>query len=408
MERRVVEIAWLPRSAEQWLTFTASRQEAAQLWADLVERHRRIRRWRFKWPSEARWNEWAKGRYPLLLAQSVQQIIGEFLEAIQSAADLRKNGHPEARYPWRTARYRDVVYTNQAAVIRNGQVILPHGKPLGAARKLRIKLPTGLQLPGRLMEARLMYGRLLLVCEAAVSFGPARQALKPVAADLGVNTLIAATDGEKTLLISGREAKATVQWRNKMLASIQAAQSKLKKRSRRWMKLQRRKHKMLDTARRRINDLIHKATRMVANEFPASPIIVGEPFNDAAQKMGRVQAQQVSSACNAKIIKLLDYKMAGAVVVPEPYSSQTCPVCGCRNKCRRMYQCQQCGFRAPRDVVGSSNILSIGTQGTMRPDPAFRLPRVSWKHPSKYPGKGQNSTSSQVVPAEPRQVARSW
>ena len=45
-------------------------------------------------------------RYPLLLAQSVQQTVGEFLEAIESTCELRKQQkergeEPSARFPWR-------------------------------------------------------------------------------------------------------------------------------------------------------------------------------------------------------------------------------------------------------------------------------------------------------------------
>lgn len=370
----------MPRSAEQWATFTASREEAARLWSDLAVRHQRIRRFRWTWPSSGRWMKWAVGRYPLLNAQSVQQVIGEFLEAVESTTALRKKGHLEARFPWKASKYRDVPYTNQAAVLRKGQVILPNGH----AGKLRVKVPKGLELPGRIMEARLLFGRLLLVClatEPEAVTGPV------VGVDLGVNTLIAATDGQKTLLISGREAKATVQWRAKRLGSLSSKRSKKTKGSRRHRRLQRRKHRMLDKARNRIKDICHKATRQVADAFPGAKIYVGEPFNDAAQKMGRKQAQQVSSACNRKLISMLDYKTSGADVVPEPYSSQTCPVCGCRNKCRRTYKCQQCGFTAPRDAVGSSNIRSIGKVGAMVPDAAFALPRLLWSHPSTYPGR---------------------
>lgn len=39
MAYRTITIAWLPRGATGWQTFTASRQEAARLWADLTERH---------------------------------------------------------------------------------------------------------------------------------------------------------------------------------------------------------------------------------------------------------------------------------------------------------------------------------------------------------------------------------
>jgi putative transposase len=354
---RTIEISWQPRSASGWATYTNARREAARLWNDLVERHHRLRRRNLIWPSKGRWQRWAKRRYPGLSAQAAQQIIGEFCEAVNSARHLRKNGHPEARYPWRTVRYRDVVYTNQDARLRDGHLILPNG----ASGTLRIRLPEAVVLPGRLMEVRLRLHRVVLVCEApdgAKPIGPT------IGVDLGVNTLLAATDGEKALLVSGREAKATVQWRNKRLASAAARQSRKTKGSKRWKRLQRRKRQMLAKADRRLKDLMHKATRLVADQFPNAKCYVGEPFNDAAQKIGRHQAQQVSQACNRKIIRLLDYKTGGAITVSEAYTSQTCPVCGERSKHRRAYRCQ-CGTIAPRDVIGSLNVLCNGKHGSL-------------------------------------------
>jgi transposase len=131
-----------------------------------------------------------------------------------------------------------------------------------------------------------------------------------------VNTLIAATDGEKAVLVSGREVKATVQWRNKKLASLVSKQSNHQRGSRRHKRLQRRKYKLLDKARNRIKDSIHKATSIVRDEFPNAAVYVGKPFNSAAQKIGRITAQQVSSASNAKIIQQLDYKTSGAIRCP--------------------------------------------------------------------------------------------
>src|SRR5262245_1706577 len=98
MNYRTIEIHWLPRTASEWRTFSAARKEgaalscgpsavadagnAARLWSDLVERHYRIRCRNLKWPSKQRWERWAKRRYPGLSAQSVQQLIGEFCEAV--------------------------------------------------------------------------------------------------------------------------------------------------------------------------------------------------------------------------------------------------------------------------------------------------------------------------------------
>ena len=119
--------------------------------------------------------------------------------------------------------------------------------------------------------------------------------------------------------------------------------------------------------------------------------IVGKPFNEAAQKIGRRQAQQVSSACNAKMIAQLDYKSCGAIEVDEHYTSQTCPVCGGRNKGRRVYRCRSCGQTAPRDVIGSVNILAVGRHKALVP--GRRVPNaILWVHPTKYPGRKPGSS----------------
>jgi putative transposase len=283
MSYRTIEVAWLPHTTTAWATFTTSRQEAARLWNDLVRRHHRIRRLGWIWPSRARWQRWAKGRYPALSAQSAQRIIGEFYEAVDSCRRLRKNGHTEARYPWRMRRYHDEIYTNQDARIRDGRLMLPHSK----RGTLRIRLPEAMTLPGRLMEVRLSYGRVRLICAIP---GTPRPQQTTIGVDLGVNTLIAATDGQKALLISGRAAKATVRYRNKQLARLSQAQSGKAKGSHRHKRLQRRKYRMLGKTARRIRDLCHKATRQVAEAFPNATCYVGEPFNDAAQHAGRVRA----------------------------------------------------------------------------------------------------------------------
>jgi putative transposase len=386
MSYRTIEVVWQPRTTTGWATFTASRQEAARLWNDLIVRHHRIRRMNWKWPSKARWQRWAKGRYPGLSAQSAQQIIGEFCEAVDSCRQLRRNGHTEASYPWKLRRYRDVVYTNQDARIRDGRLILPQG----TSGALRIRLPDSITLPGRLMEVRLSYGLVRLICEVADTPRP-QQAV--IGVDLGVNTLIAATDGQKVILISGRAAKATIQYRNKQLARLQQAQSACTKHSRRYKRLQRRKYRMLDQAKRRIRDLCHKATRQVAEAFPNATCYVGEPFNEAGQRIGRVQAQQVSTACARKVIQLLDYKTAGAITLNEAYSSQTCPVCGERSKHRRIYRCPHCGATGPRDAVGALNILSLGVHGAMLPGRAVPQ-HIKYLRPWRSSSGGHPARSS--------------
>ncbi len=379
----------MPRTTTEWATFTASRKEAARLWCDVVIRHHRIRRLGWRWPSKARWQRWVKGRYPGIAAhaaQSTQQLIGEFCEAVESCRQLRKNGQRQARYPWRKPHYHDVVYTNQDARIRAGWLVLPHGK----SGTLRIRLPETITLPGRLMEVRLSYGVVRLVCEASDVPCPQQTV---IGVDLGVNTLVAATDGVNVLLVSGRGVKAVIQWRNKTLADIQQTQSRKTKGSLLWKRLQRRRYQVLNKTKRQVRDATHKATHAIAEAFPGATCYVGEPFNDAAQRTGPGQAQQVSTACTRKLIQQLDYKTAGAITVPEHYSSQTCPVCGERSKHRRIYCCPHCGAIGPRDVVGAVNILSLGQHGAMLPGRS--LPQqVTYLRPWRSSSGGHPARSS--------------
>ena len=168
---RVVEVAWRPRSSVQWATFTASRLANAALWNAMVRLHARIRRLQWKWPSLARWQAWAKGKFPAMSAQSVQQTVTQFCECIAGTTAKRKaqkkrGEEVTAEYPRKTSRYRDVTYTNQSAIVRDGFLRLGHGGgqvgPIRTERlKLRIRLP--FELPGRLMEVTLCFGFVRIV-----------------------------------------------------------------------------------------------------------------------------------------------------------------------------------------------------------------------------------------------------
>lgn len=397
VSHRVVEIRWLPRSTEEWAAYTSARTEAARLWTKMVAMHAVVRRLSLPWPSRAQWETWARGRFPALSAQSVQQVVKDFVDALSSTRALRAaqaaaGDEATAHYPWKTkARYRDVPYTNQDAVVRDGILRLSNGR--GGTAPFSIPLPPDRPLPGRLVEVTLAYGVVRLVCEVR---GTSERASGPlVGVDLGVNTLVAATDGETAILVSGRGLKAIVQYGNKTNATLRSRIDRAKPGSRRRKKLVRARYRAADKVARKVRDALHKATRAVANAFPRSAAVVGKPFNDAARKMGRRQAQQVSQASNARLIAQLAYKMAGgATEKPEPYSSQTCPVCGCRQKCRRVYQCKGCGLVAPRDVVGCANIRSIGRYGEIRtgqPVPTV----VRFIRPlRKYPATPQGAAGS--------------
>jgi transposase len=119
-------------------------------------------------------------------------------------------------------------------------------------------------------------------------------------------------------------------------------------------------------------------------------------INEAAQCIGRVHAQHVSTACTRTIMKQVDYKTAGAITRSEASSSQTGPVCGERSKHRRLYridQCPHCGATGPRDAIGAVNILALGQHGVMLP--GRRLPtQVKYLRPWRSRSGGHPAGSS--------------
>jgi len=360
-----------------------------------VKLHHRIRSRNWPWPTKQRLQQWAKGKFPNLHSQSVQQIIADFCEAVHSARQLRQNGHRDARYPWRYCRYRDIIFTNQAARLKGHRLRLPCGK----AGVLFVPVPV--VLPGRLMEARLAYGELQLVCAVP---DEARLAQTTIGVDLGVNTLLAATDGERALLINGRGVKSTIRYRNKMIGRLRSMLSKKTHGSRRWKRLRHRLHQVRAKTHRQILDACHKATHMVAQAFPNATCYVGKAFNAAAQQTNRTVSQQVSQAICGRLTRQLDYKTSGAIQVPEHFSSQTCPVCGKRTKARRWYRCS-CGYEAPRDVVGASNILCIGKYGELRAGQVVVSSRPTYRRLDSFSRRssgGHPASRSGISPRSPR------
>ncbi len=402
---RTVEIRWLPRSQKEWATYTAVRSDCANLYNHLVTVHMRIRRLKWKWPTYAQLERAMRGKFPSLGAQSTQMVVRDFCDNIYATSQIRKYDLASGKdvlfkYPWRNkSKYRDVPYSNQCASLHGNSLRL-----LNSARRgsypITITMPPELEIPGRIMEVVLCYGIVRIICEVTkeltATVGPF------VGIDLGVNTMLSATDGNSAVLVSGRSAKSIIQYRNKTNARLRSRIDRSKVGSKRRKRLILARLRMSDKSSRKMRDLLHKSTRIVSDTFPANNAAIGKPFNDASSRVSKKQAQQVSQASNHVLISQLAYKMISILSVLEHYSSQTCPVCGCRQRCRRVYKCKECGLIAPRDVVGAVNIRSIGLYGEMRTNQPIPI-AVKWVRPlRKYPRPLKDELgSSGGIPAQP-------
>jgi hypothetical protein len=182
-----------------------------------------------------------------------------------------------------------------------------------------------------------------------------------------VKTRIATTDGPKALLMTGRGVKAVIQWRKKTLAAIHQAPSRTTTGACRWRRRQRRHERVLDPTKRQVREATHKATHAIAAALPGATCEVGEPFTEAAQGPGRLQAQPVSTAGSRTRIQPRDAKTVGAIPLSEASSSRTGPVCGERSPPHKIDQCSPGGATGPRDGVGAGPILRLGRHGALRP-----------------------------------------
>ena len=183
--------------------------------------------------------------------------------------------------------------------------------------------------------------------------------------DLGVKKLITVYDGEKVLTYHGGEVQSKLRYRNKELGKIQSKQSKCKKYSRKWRKLQKGKKKMLNKISNQIKDILHKVTSNFISwclSRGIDTIVIGDirkirdnvNYNDN-------QNQKIHQWIYGILIGMLKQKQSyfGIVVkfINEQYTTKTCPKCGTKNHTNnRNYKCSNCGFTYHRDGVGQINI----------------------------------------------------
>src|SRR6266536_364437 len=191
--------------------------------------------------------------------------------------------------------------------------------------------------------------------------------------DLGEIHLAAVTTStSKALIVTGRGIRSLKHQRTKQLGQLAKRQSRCKKYSRRWKRLQRAKNRVCKRAERRIRDQRHKATRQVIDfcvENEVGALFIGNPHGVRHQDKGRHHNQRMSLWEYGKDIDYLTHKSKAAHIMSftgsERGTSSQCPACGHKHKPKgRQWNCKKCGFSGHRDIVGSVNMhpLAYGEQ----------------------------------------------
>jgi putative transposase len=331
-----------------------------------------------------------------------------FYRACKTAQAGRASGR-KTRYPRKRQFYRTTVWKRSGIRVRAGVVLLSRARGLA---------PVSLPWPGAgtLREVRLVYDVKQrrhcwhLVVEDGQEPAPAPGG-RTAAIDLGEIHPVAITDGEEACIVSCRELRSIAQQTNKELAALQQKKSRCQRGSRRSLRLNQAKRKLLARQQRRRRDLEHKISRATIDwcqEKGIGVLAIGDVREVAdktkeQKRLKRPERQKVSQWPHGTIRRYLGYKAEAESIsvhdrVPEPHTSQTCLACRHRHKPKgRVFQCPACGFVFPRDGVGCANLLSRVLHGELaqvRPMTAkYRRPFQRWR------GNGLRS------PADTRYVA---
>ncbi|HDR8325025.1 TPA: transposase, partial [Bacillus cereus] len=164
------------------------------------------------------------------------------------------------------------------------------------------------------------------------------------------------------------------------LRELQKLMSKCQKGSRQWKKYNRAKRYVLSKSESQLRDVLHKTTKTFVDwcvSQEVKHVVIGDVegvqrntskrSKNRKRKMHRSTNQKLSNWSFGRLYSYLSYKLdAKGISIAkedESFTTQTCPVCGKRNKCRgRTYRCC-CGYSQHRDVHGAANFLSKHLRG---------------------------------------------
>lgn len=358
---RIESLAYFSRAMNSCVR--DGQMEAAKVWVVCRDELKRCIEARDKWPNRDSLQKLTKGRFGLH-SQSAQMVCHAFLANVDTARQLRLSGRKEIRYPYRDKTFYPLYWPAQAMCLKGDRIILPMGRN---RQSIVLKRPEWLTEPSACKIVwNGVHNELHITVDTAVKAECIDGA--HAAVDLGqIHQCAVTTNTGKGLIVSGRGIRAEKQRMNKMHGALAKLQSRCKKGSRRWKKLQRSRNGYALRSARRIRDMRHKGTRQVIDFCQAhgvSGLYVGNPDGVRTRRSGRKHNQRMSQWEYGKDIDYLTHKSDQAGISSfngtERGTSSHCPICGRKHKpSGRNWSCKGCGFSGHRDLVGSINMHKI-------------------------------------------------
>lgn len=333
-------------------------------------------------------------------------VCHAFLANVETTRQNRQNGSKKARYPWRDKRFYPLIWPAQAMALEGNRIILPMGR---GRKSIVLPRPEWLdeQAAAKIVWNGCGYELHLAIKQGSeVPPGDGRATV-----DLGQIHQCAVTAGSgKALLVSGRGIRSEKQRLTKMHGSFAHLQSRCKKGSKRWGKLQKARNQYALRSKRRIRDLRHKGTRLTI-EFckvnEEGSLFIGNPDGVRKGNNGRNHNQRMSQWEYGKDIDYLMQKAsrAGISSFTGPERGTSSRVCPHRQKVTgRNWICSKCGFHGHRDIVGSYNMhvlafAEIPSTFPVSKDVTYRRPGTSsrrWPDRRNRPDTGHREELGSV------------
>jgi len=194
--------------------------------------------------------------------------------------------------------------------------------------------------------------------------------------DLGVKRVATTFDtpSKETITYNGKALMSLDRLRNKVDGKIKSKKSEYKRGGRKHKKISRAKRKIVKRIKNKEKDILHRFSRMIVNDAidkDIGKIIIGD--NASTHKdtnLGKINNQKITQGVEQQLRKYIQYKFESVggttEVVPEAYTSRTCPKCDnvkSSSPKGRTYVCHshsyngECDFAFDRDGVGAINIL---------------------------------------------------
>jgi IS605 OrfB family transposase len=319
------------------------------------------------------------GPFGELSTVGARSVLKRYSDAWFQAANRRKAGQQDARFPRRKRALVPVRFYHGTFLLDGNRVRLPVAK---GQPELWVRLARPLPYPPEQVRAVTLLadaGQLWLAVTAAVpvqqhhDLDPGRVA----GVDLGIIHPYAVVTEQAGLLISGRAIRAENYLHRE---DRQARQAKAATRaprpgqhgSRRWRRHRARLRRAQARHRRRVHQAQHEAAKQViafAVQQRVGTLVVGDPKGITEKQAGRVHNWRLRQWRRTHLLQALQDKAerAGIVVrlVDERGTSSTCPACQRRvaKPGGRRFSCRSCSFHGHRDLVGAANIAATAGGG---------------------------------------------